>query len=382
MELNLESIRGQLDRIDDEMIRLFAERMRLVSDVAAYKKENGLPILDTGRERQIINRVSLQAGEDLEHYAKLLYQNLFSVSRSYQADQLRSPSPLMRELEEAANRIRGKMPGRVMVACQGTEGAYSQKICDRMFEFADILYMNTFNDVFNAVEKGMCPFGVLPIENSTAGSVTQVYDLMEKHHFHIVKAARQKVDHCLMALPGAQLSEIREIVSHEQALRQCGAFLAANPQIRAVPMENTAVAAAHVAHTGRRDLAVIASRECEALYGLSLLRENVCDTDNNFTRFICITKDLKVYEGANKISLMLSAAHRPGSLYRLMSHIAVKGLNLTKLESRPIPGKDFEFRFFFDIEASIRDASVRALMGQLQSEADQLVFLGNYEEMR
>ena len=123
MELNLEAIRGQLDQIDDEMIRLFVQRMRLVSDVAAYKKENGLPILDTGRERQIINRVSLQAGEDLEHYAKLLYQTLFSVSRSYQADQLRFPSPLMRELEEVANRIQGKMPGRVMVACQGTEGA-------------------------------------------------------------------------------------------------------------------------------------------------------------------------------------------------------------------------------------------------------------------
>ncbi|MBO4926154.1 MAG: chorismate mutase [Clostridia bacterium] len=382
MEMNLNEIRSRLDAIDDEMIRLFVQRMRLVSDVAAYKKENGLPILDTGRERQIVNRVSLQAGEDLEHYARLLYQTLFSVSRAYQADQLQFSSPLVQELEEAAGRIRPRMPGRVMVACQGTEGAYSQKVCDRMFEFADILYMNTFNDVFNAVEKGMCPFGVLPIENSTAGSVTQVYDLMEKHRFHIVKAARQRVDHCLLALPGAQLSDVKEIVSHEQALRQCGAFLAAHPEIRATPMENTAVAAAHAARSGRRDLAVIASRDCAALYGLSLLRDDVCDTGNNFTRFICIAKDLTVYEGANKISLMLSAAHRPGSLYRLMSRIAVQGLNLTKLESRPIPGKDFEFRFFFDIEASIRDASVRALMGQLQAEADQMVFLGNYEEMR
>ena len=382
MELNLQDIRGQLDQIDDQLIDLFARRMRLVSDVAAYKKENGLPILDSGRERQIINRVSLAAGEDLEHYAKLLYQTLFSVSRAYQAQQLLPKSTLMTELERAAENVRPHMPGRVMVACQGTEGAYSQKITDRMFEFADILYMNTFNDVFNAVEKGMCPFGVLPIENSTAGSVTQVYDLMEKHHFHIVKAARQRIDHRLLALPGVKLEDIREVVSHEQALRQCGAFLAAHPQIKVTAMENTAKAAAFAAASGRRDLAAIASQECAQLYGLETLSDAITDTGNNATRFICIAKDLQVYAGANKISLMLSAAHRPGSLYRLLSHISVMGVNLTKLESRPIPGKDFEFRFFFDIEASILDPAIRALMEQLKQDSDQFVFLGNYEEMR
>ena len=382
MELNLQDIRGQLDQIDDQLIDLFARRMRLVSDVAAYKKENSLPILDSGRERQIINRVSLAAGEDLEHYAKLLYQTLFSVSRAYQAQQLLPKSSLMNELERAAENVRPRMPERIRVACQGTEGAYSQKITDRMFEFADILYMNTFNDVFNAVEKGMCPFGVLPIENSTAGSVTQVYDLMEKHHFHIVKSARQRVDHRLLALPGVKMEDIREVVSHEQALRQCGAFLAAHPKIKVTAMENTAKAAAFAAASGRRDLAAIASRECAQLYGLETLSDAITDTDNNATRFICIAKDLTVYAGANKISLMLSAAHRPGSLYRLLSHISVMGVNLTKLESRPIPGKDFEFRFFFDIEASILDPAVRALMEQLRQDSDQFVFLGNYEEMR
>ena len=382
MELNLQDIRGQLDQIDNQLIGLFARRMRLVSDVAAYKKENGLPILDSGRERQIINRVSLAAGEDLEHYAKLLYQTLFSVSRAYQARQLLPKSTLMSELERAAENVRPRMPERVTVACQGTEGAYSQKITDRMFEFADILYMNTFNDVFNAVEKGMCPFGVLPIENSTAGSVTQVYDLMEKHRFHIVKAARQRIGHRLLALPGVEIEDIREVVSHEQALRQCGAFLAAHPKIKVTAMENTAKAAAFAAASGRRDLAAIASQECAQLYGLETLSDAITDTGNNATRFICIAKDLQVYAGANKISLMLSAAHRPGSLYRLLSHISVMGVNLTKLESRPIPGKDFEFRFFFDIEASILDPAIRALMEQLKQDSDQFVFLGNYEEMR
>lgn len=382
MELNLQEIRGKLDTIDNQMISLFCQRMNLVKDVAAYKQENNLPILDTGRERDIINRVSLMAGEDLEHYAKLMYQTLFSVSRAYQSERLRAESTLMQALEAAAANAQKKMPQRVMVACQGTEGAYSQKVTERMFDFPTILYMNTFNDVFNAVERGMCPFGVLPIENSTAGSVTQVYDLMEKHHFHIVKAARQKVDHRLLAKPGTRLEDVTEVVSHEQALRQCSAFFASHPQIKAIPMENTAVAASFAARSDRKDIAAIASQECEQLYGLETLSDAVSDSGNNFTRFICIAKDLTVYEGASKISLMLSAAHRPGSLYRLLSLISVMGLNLTKLESRPIPGKDFEFRFFFDIEASILDPAVRSLIGQLKQEADQLVFLGNYEELR
>jgi len=295
---------------------------------------------------------------------------------------LRPASSLVTKLEEAAKNILPKMPGRALVACQGKEGAYSQKICDQMFEFADILYMNTFNDVFNAVESGMCPFGILPIENSTAGSVTQVYDLMEKHNFHIIRAARQRIEHRLLALPGVNMKDIKEVVSHEQALRQCSAFLSTHPGIKVTAMENTAVAANFVATSGRQDLAAIASQECAALYGLETLSDSVSDTTNNSTRFICITKDLKVYEGANKISLMLSAAHQPGSLYRLLSHISVMGLNLTKLESRPMPGKEFEFRFFFDIEASILDASVRGLICQLQQDSDQFVFLGNYEEMR
>lgn len=382
MDQELSQIRARLDEIDDQLIDLFAERMRTVARVAACKKENNLPIADTGREREIMNRVTLRAGKDLEHDAKLLYQTLFSVSRAYQAQSLRPASALVDALRRAADNAQPAMPSRALVACQGAEGAYSQQACARMFEYPDILYMNTFNDVFSAVEKGMCPYGVLPIENSTAGSVTQVYDLMEKHHFHIVKAVRQRVDHRLLALPGVKEEDVREVVSHEQALRQCGAYLAAHPKIKVTPMENTAVAAAWAASSGRRDLAAIASQNSGALYGLETINDHIADTDNNFTRFICITRDLTLYDGANKISLMLNAAHRPGSLYRLLSHIAVAEVNLTKLESRPIPGKDFEFRFFFDIEASIRKESTRQLMQQLKNEADQFVFLGNYEEIR
>ena len=379
--MELKDIRSTIDQIDDELLQLFVRRMEASRQVAAYKKENGLPILDTGREREVLNRVSAQAGEGLEHYAKLLYQTLFDLSRGYQSSLLSSGSPLMKSLEEAVANKREKMPNRALVACQGTEGAYSQKACDHMFEFATILYMNTFDDVFAAVEKGMCPYGVLPIENSSAGSVTQVYDLMEKHRFHIVRSVRERIEHKLMALPGMRLEDVREVVSHEQALRQCSAFFHENPKVKATEMSNTAKAAEFVAASGRNDLAVIASGNCRELYGLSVLKESVSNVESNFTRFICIAKDLQLYDGANKISLMLRAPHRPGSLYRLLSQISVMGVNLTKLESRPMPGRDFEFRFFFDLEASITQADVRALVCELERLSEQFTFLGNYEEI-
>ena len=379
--MELSEIRERIDEIDGQIASLMAERMHVVDQVAQYKIENGLPILDTGRERDVINRVTAQAGPEYENALKLLYQMVFDVSRSRQAQLMRGASPLSRQMDEAMAACREKITNRALVACQGTEGAYSQKICQRMFDFPTILYMRSFDDVFAAVEKGMCPYGVLPIENSTAGSVTQVYDLMEKHHFHIVRAARQRIEHVLWAAPGAILEDIKEVVSHEQALRQCSGFFAAHPGVKATPMENTAKAAQLVASSGRKDLAAIASRECGDLYGLEGLDCDVSDAENNYTRFICIARDMEMYRSANKISVMLRAAHRPGSLYRLLSYINVMGANLTKLESRPMPGREFEFRFFFDLEGSLLDEGTRGLMEQLQTHSDQFTLLGNYEEL-
>ncbi len=379
--MDLNEIRANLDAIDDQMVELFARRMHAVREVAAYKRERDMPILDSGREREIINRLSQKAGPELERYTKMLYRTLFDVSRSHQAGILAAGSPLANVMEAAVQNRKAAMPNRALIACQGTEGAYSQKACDRMFEFASILYMNTFDDVFAAVEKGMCPYGILPIENSTAGSVTQVYDLMESRRFHIVRAVRERIEHKLMARPGTRVEDLREIVSHEQALRQCSAFFHENPKIKATEMANTAKAAEHVAASDRKDIAVIASGDCRDLYGLSILKESVSNAENNFTRFICIAKDMEIYEGANKISLMLSTPHSPGSLNKLIAQISTAGVNLTKLESRPIPGRDFEFRFFFDLEASLVNPEARALLCELERIADQFTLLGNYEEI-
>lgn len=379
MELN--EIRKNIDAIDDELVGLFARRMDCSRAVAEAKQRTGKPIRDHAREREIVNRLTAKAGSEYAPYVRALYGQIFDLSRSYQSAVGQRQSPLTQKLERAARETEGKrLPEHALVACQGVEGAYAQQACERLFPYPDILYFDSFEGVFSAVEKGMCLYGILPIENSTAGSVTQVYDLMEKHHFYIVGAHKLRIDHRLMRKDGASNAPIREIVSHEQALRQCSRFLEAHPEIKVTPMANTAVAAEYVAGSDRDDLAVIASRACAELYGLAVVDDDVSDQANNYTRFICISRKLEVYPGARKISLMLTLAHEPGALNAVVSRLAIAGMNLLKLESRPMPGREFEFRFFFDMAASVSDADVVRLLGELEGHCEHFTFLGCYDE--
>lgn len=378
--MDLGQIRQQINEIDEQMVALFKKRMETVAEVAKYKQENHLPVLDRTRERQVLCRVAEMAGEELEHYAKVLYTTLFDVSRNYQRNYLNMGSGLTDVIERALSETPEKFPTRAVVACQGTEGAYSQQACDQIFKFANIMYFGTFDAVFNAVEKGMCKYGILPIENSSAGSVAQVYDLMEKHRFHIVRAVRQRIDHVLLGRRGAQMQKIKEIYSHSQAIAQCSEFLKSHPEITVREYANTAMAAKMVAESGRDDVAAIASRSCGELYDLQTLCSSVSNTDSNYTRFICISRELEIYPGANKISMTLSLPHQPGALYGMLSRFASLGMNLTKLESRPVPGSEFEFRFHFDIMASVREQEVVRLLCELDESSERFVFLGNYQE--
>ena len=378
MELN--EIRQDIDRIDDQLVRLFAERMDCAQRVAEAKRQTGKPIRDHARERSIVNRLTSAAGEAYAPYVRALYAHIFDLSRNYQSSLGEHTSPLAEEIARALAETRGKrLPEHALVACQGTEGAYQQQACEKLFPYPDILYFESFEGVFSAVEKGMCRYGILPIENSTAGSVTQVYDLMEKHHFYICGAQKLRIDHRLMRKPGGT-APITEIVSHEQALRQCSAYLAAHPEIRATAMENTALAAEFVAASERDDLAVIASRACAELYGLEIIADGISDSENNYTRFICISRNLEIYPQARKVSLMLNLAHEPGSLNSIVSRLAIAGVNLLKLESRPMPGREFEFRFFFDMTASVADPDVVRLLCELEAHCDGFTFLGCYDE--
>lgn len=379
--MELTDIRHEIDRIDDQLVKLFAERMDCSRRVAEAKRETGKPIRDRAREREIVNRLTKAAGEQYAPYVSALYGHIFDLSRSLQSSVQQRPGKLSERIGRALSETQGRaLPAHALVACQGVEGSYQQQATEKLFAYPDILYFDSFDRVFSAVEKGMCQYGILPIENSTAGSVSQVYDLMEKHHFYICGAQKLRIDHRLMRKDGASSAPIAEIVSHEQALRQCSRFLEAHPEIKVTRMENTAVAAKYVSECGRDDVAAIASRVCAELYGLDIVDDAVSNSEYNYTRFICISRHMEIYPSANKISLMLNLAHEPGSLNAVVSRLAIAGINLLKLESRPIPAREFEFRFFFDMAASVQDPEVVRLLGELEAHCDRFVFLGCYDE--
>lgn len=378
--MKLEECREGIDRINREMSELFCERMRLASEIAAYKREKGLPVLDPSREREILAEVTERAPSELSAYVRSFFASTMEISRAYQSRLVAPKGRLSGKFLESAQTPPSDFPRNGRVACQGSEGAYSQIACDRLFGEQHIVYFKSFEGVFSAVESGLCDFGVLPIENSTHGSVGAVLDLMQSHRFCIVRSLKLKVDHALLVPPGVDFGEIREIRSHPQALGQCSRFLEAHPEIKATPAENTALAASELALEGRRDVAVIASAACASLYGLSRISLPIQNSDGNFTRFICIAKDGAIYGGASRISLTLTLPHTPGSLYAVISKLAIGGCNLLKIESRPIVGSNFEVRFYLDFEAPSREAAA-SVLDDLEASLGDVEYLGCYAEL-
>lgn len=379
-ELNLDTLRNQIDDIDTQITDLFKKRMETSLDIARYKKENGIAVLNDRREKEVLHKVSEQIGEPLDGYARMLFNTLFDASRSYQNNYLARKSDLADRISASLESTPALFPKKAVVACQGVAGSHSQAACEKLFEVPSIMYFNSFEGVFNAVEKGLCQYGILPIENSSYGSVGSVYDLMQNYNFHIAKSIRLRVNHNLMAKPGTKLADVREIFSHEQAIGQCGEFLKTLSDVKITVCENTALAAKLVADSDRTDIAAISSMECLNLYGLELLKKHIQTTDNNYTRFICISKNMEIYPGSNKISLILSLPHTPRSLYHAIAKFAALGVNLTKLESRPIAGSDFEFMFYFDLEASVYSPELINLLSELENQPETFVFLGCYTE--
>ncbi len=378
----LDEIRGEINAIDDELVKLFVRRMQAAERVAEAKRGSARPVTDPARERAILARVAKAVGPDYENEARLLFTTLMSMSRGRQRAELAGDDGFAKEVSDALASTPDRFPSSATVACAGVEGSYAQQAVCRLVQFPSIFYFKGFDDVFTAVEKGMCDYGVLPIENSAVGSVTAVYDLMARHRFKIVKAMKLRIRHVLLAVPGAKMADVKEISSHPHALAQCSEFLRSMTSIRTVPATNTAAAAASLAASGRTDVAVIASRECAELYGLDVLKDDISNIASNYTRFICISKRDEIYPDADKFSVMMSLNHRPGALTDVLVKFAAVGVNLTKLESRPVPGSDFEFRFIFDFEASPRDPRVvRMLSGfLLDPEIEHFTFLGAYSE--
>ena len=379
--MNLEQSRKTIDEIDSQLTKLFAERMSCAAEIAAYKKENNLPVLDAGRERQKLAAISELVPDELENSARCLYSLIFSLSRAYQHRLLGNDAELPKKIAAAIEQTPNLFPPKAMVACQGVEGAYSQIACEKLFQAPNILYFSNFEAVFSAIEKGLCQYGIIPLENSTAGSVNKVYDLMLQHEFYIVRSTRLKVDHSLLVRPGTKLEDIREVYSHEQAINQCSNFLHSLPGVNVIPVDNTALAAQMVAQSGRKDVAALSSRACAELYGLDCLRSSVQDKGNNRTRFICISRNLEIYPGSDKTSIMMVLNHKPGALYKVLARLYTLGINVTKLESRPIPDREFEFMFYFDLETSIYSEEFVQLMCELDEMCEEFKYLGSYTEV-
>ena len=299
--------KSELDKIDDEIARLFRRRTEVADEI--YAGGRG----DPAAERATLTHVAEVVGPDLERGAATLFSTIFGLAAARRRSLAKGDSPVVESICRAVAQAK-PFPTRTMVACAGMEGSYAQQAASLMFRVPTILFFSGFEAVFEAVEKGMCPYGILPIENSAAGSVAQVYDLMVRHRFHIVRSVRVKIDHALLGRHGAKAADIRKVSSHPHALAQCSAFLKSHPEMRVVPCENTAAAARDVAEHGDMSCAAIASRACADLYGLDVLADKVSDTTFNYTRFICISRDLEIAPDADKFSVMLSLPHRPGSL--------------------------------------------------------------------
>lgn len=379
--METETLNEQIDRIDDQLASLFRRRMELSASRALERQRTGSFGTDVAAERAGRARFRENAGDALEGYAGVLYATLLDVSHSYQAAVTKPAGAQSERIAAALQRTPQLFPEKATVACQGVEGAYSQLAAEKLFREPAITHISSFEGVFSAIANGLCRYGVLPLENSTAGSVNRIYDLMMQYNFSIVRSVRVKIDHNLLARPGVKLENVTEIFSHEQAIAQCAGFLREHPGIRVTACPNTAMAAKMVAESARGDIAALSSHSCAELYGLSTLAADVQDKGNNYTRFICIGRELEIFPGADRTSVMLTTPHKPGSLYRIMARIAALGVNLTKLESRPLPDRDFEFMFYFDLDTPVYSPALTHLMSDLEELCETFRYLGSYSEI-
>lgn len=375
--LDLQEIRNEIDCVDRELVKLFEKRMELTTNVAKYKIETGKKVLDPEREQQKLAAIEqLVSNEMNKRSINEIFTQIMANSRKYQYMLLESMGQTLREDYEVLDELPVK---GCRVVYQGVPGAYAYIAVKRFFgEDVDNYNVKTWRDAMEAVKHGEADYAVLPIENSTAGIVSDVYDLLQEYNNYIVAETYVKVEHALLGLPGASVSDIKSVYSHAQALMQCRSFLNAHQEWQTSEMINTAVSAKKVMEDGDKSQAAIASIEAAKLYGLDILQEKINTDDNNTTRFVIISNKRAFLKNAGKVSICFETEHTAGSLYDMLSHIIYNGLNMTKIESRPIEGKAWQFRFFIDFMGNIDDASVMNALRGIEEEAMNIKLLGNY----
>ena len=375
--MDIAEIRTKIDAIDSDLLKLFLQRMALMRDVVDYKTTHNLPVVDKVREREVLAQMMDKAG-DMEEYAFYFFSKLISLACARQNEFIAKPTKVRTLVEQVMAQPNEVFPKTGTVACQGVEGSNAQAACDKLLPRGRIMYVKSFKAVFEAVGSGLCKYGVLPIENSSNGSVRAVYELLLEYQFSIVRSTDLFIRHELLAKPGTKLEDIRQIYSHPQAIGQCSNFLSSLKGVEVLPYDNTASAAKMVSESQASGLAAIAAPDCAKLYGLTSLCSDIQDSDNNYTRFICIAKDPVIYAGSNHISLILTCSNTPGALNDILSRLAAHGINMSKLESCPVTGRHFEFMFFLELDASVQDPGILPMLEDLERSCPTFTFLGSY----
>ncbi len=375
--MDLRKIRDQLDVIDGEIVRLFEERMRLVGEVAEFKIATGKQVFDKEREQAKIASVrSLAHGAFNQQAAEEVFTQLMTISRRYQYRLLEEHG---QKMELGFKQVDCLPLKNARVVYQGVEGAYSHEAALTYFgEGADVRHVKTWEDAMEEVESGRADYGVIPIENSSAGAVSDNYDLLLRHDNVIVAEICIPVNHMLLGLPGASLEDIQTVYSHPQALMQSSQYLNARPQWQQFSVVNTAVAAKKVLEDQERSQAAVASQAAGKLYGLVPLAQGINHNKNNTTRFLILAKDPIYCRDASKISLCFELPHKSGTLYNMLGNLIYNGVNMRMIESRPIPGKKWEYRFFVDIEGNLSEPSIQNALKCVAEEAANMKILGNY----
>ena len=368
--LDLKEIRNKLDEIDTQLVGLFEKRMALCSDVAEFKIQTGKKVYDGERERQKLEAVTAMAGNDFNKKGVYeLFSQIMTISRKLQYGLLIRHG---QALETGFTMTDSLKKEGARIAYQGVEGSYGHGAALKYFgQDADVYHVKSMEDAMLEVEEGRADFAVLPIENSSAGAVSDNYDLLVKHNVYIVGETELPVSHALLGLPGATLEDIHQVYSHPQALMQCSR--------RQISMENTAVSAKKVLEDGDVTQAAVASEIAGKLYDLKVLEPSINYNKNNATRFIILAKDPVYQKEANKISICFECAHKSGTLYNMLGNLIYNNVNMLMIESRPIPGKSWEYRFFVDVEGNLSDPAVQNALKGIAEEAATLRILGNYE---
>jgi len=374
--MDLLDLRNKLDKIDAQIVELYEDRMELCKQVAEYKISTGKKVFDKQREAEKLATVKSLTHNDFNaHGIQELFEQIMSMSRKLQYQLLAEHGSLGKLPFIGVDELETK---KARVVFQGAPGAYSQAAMIKYFgDKVNCFHVDSFRDAMGAIEEGSADFAVLPIENSTAGIVSEIYDLLVEFENYIVGEQIIEIEHCVLGVPGSKLEDIKTVYSHPQSLMQSAKYLETKDW-QQISMQNNAFAAQKVAKEQNKTQAAIAGAHAADIYGLEILEKGVNQSDTNSTRFIIVTNQKIFKKDAGRISICFELPHKSGSLYHMLSHFIYNNLNMTKIESRPIEDQNWEYRFFIDFEGNLADSAVKNALRGLREEAKNMRVLGNY----